>query len=410
MVIVLVLPIARVRAAEFSLWPYTEIDEAYDDNVKETSSNKKGDFLTVESLGATLEAETAARTFFLTYTTLMSEYVSYPGEDSFGQDHYVGLQDTERLSASTTLSISNSFLIGNSVGGGLVTTGATPIGSQLLSSILYKSGTLSNTFAVNLFSKFNDSLTWSVNIHQNYFSTLSNTPTAGGVTGTAASAQNFNQGAMLTGDWNLGERFTGGGTCDFEDYRFSNSDIPTTEAEWLQGRLGWGLGTPYSVLAQVGPIISESSSGSTGTTHEAAQTKVDFGYLITASYTDRRLKFSATAGQTPELSAGLGGFSTSQGYGALIQYKLSRRATLFANFGYTKFSGTGVSTEVLSYTGGVSYRLAKMFTLTAQYLGYQTIGGGTSTSTIFAIPTGTTVTNIFMIGVIVAPLPLKWSM
>jgi hypothetical protein len=411
MAIVLVLPIARVaQAAEFSLWPYAEVDEAYDDNVKETSSNKKGDFLTVESFGATLEAETAARSFFLTYTTLMIEHVSYPGEDSFGQDHYVGLQDTERLSANTTLSITNSFLVGNSVSGSFVTSGATPIGSQLLSSILYKTGTLSNTFAANLFSKFSDSFTWSANVHQNYFSTLSNTPSAGGITGSAASTQNFNQGAMLTGDWNLGERFTGGGTCDFEDYRFSNSDIPTTEAEWLQGRLGWGSGTPYSVLAQVGPIISESSSGTIGTSHVAAQTKVDFGYLITASYTDRRFKFSATAGQVPELSAGLGGYSTAQTYAALIQYKLSRRATLFANFGYVNFTGTGISTEVLTYTGGVSYRLAQMFTLTAQYLGYQTIGGGTSTSTVFAIPVGTTVTNIFMIGVIVTPLPLKWSM
>jgi hypothetical protein len=411
MVIVLVLPIARVaRAAEFSLWPYAEIDEAYDDNVKETSSNKKGDFLTVESFGATLEAETADRTFFLTYTTLMIEHVSYPNEDSFGQDHYVGLQDTERLSANTTLSITNSFLIGNSVSGGIVTSGATPIGSQLLSSILYKSGTLSNTFAANLFSKFSDSFTWSANVHQNYFSTLSNTATTGGVTGSAASKQSFNQGGMLTGGWNLGERFTGGGSCDFEDYRFSNNEISTTEAEWLQGRLGWGLGTPYSVLAQVGPIISESSSGTIGTTHEAAQTKVDFGYLITGSYTDRRFKFSATAGQVPELSAGLGGFSAAQTYAALIQYKLSRRATLFANFGYVNFTGTGISTEVLTYTGGVSYRLAQMFTLNAQYLGYQTIGGGTSTSTIFAVPAGTTVTNIFMIGVIITPLPLKWSM
>ncbi len=410
-VIVLVLSISRVsRAAEFSLWPYAELDEAYDDNVKETSSNKKGDFLTVESLGATLEAETAERTFFLTYTTLMIEHASYSNEDSFGQDHYVGLQDTERLSASTTLSITNSFLVGNSVSGGFVTSGATPIGSQLLSSILYKSGTLSNTFAANLFSKFSDSFTWSANVHQNYFSTLSNTATTGGVTGTAASNQNFNQGGVLLGDWNLGERFTGGTSCDFEDYRFSNSEIPTTEVEWPQGRLGWGLGTPYSVLAQVGPIISESSSGTIGTVHQGAETKVDFGYLITAAYTDRRFKFSATAGQTPELSAGLGGFSTSQNYGALIQYKLSRRATLFANFGYIQFSGTGISTDVLTYTAGVSYRLAQMFTLSAQYLGYQTIGGTTGSSTIFAIPAGTTVTNIFLIGVIVTPLPLKWSM
>ncbi len=411
MVTILMLPTARVaRAAELSLWPYAEVDEAYDDNVKETSSNKKGDFLTVESFGATLEAETAARSFFLTYSTTMIEHASYSNEDSFGQNHYLGIQDTERLSANTTLSINNSFLVGNSIGGNFVTTGSTPIGSQLLSSILYRTTTLDNGFAANLFSKVSNSFSLIANVHQNFFSTLSNSVTSGGVTGSAASKENFNQGGSLEGDWYLGERFTAGAVGDFEDFRFSNTEIPTTESEWLQARLGWGLGTPFYVLAQVGPIISESSSGTIGTTHQAAQTKVDFGYLITASYKDRRLQFSAAAGQVPELSAGLGGYSTAQTYGALIQYKLSRRATLFANFGYVNFTGTGISTQVLTYTGGVSYRLAQMFSLTAQYLGYQTIGGGTSTSTAFAIPVGTTVTNIFMIGVIVTPLPLKWSM
>jgi len=58
-----------------------------------------------------------------------------------------------------------------------------------------------------------------------------------------------------------------------------------------------------------------------------------------------------------------------------------------------------------------------MFTVTAQYLGYQTIGGGstsgiatTGTGTVIAVPKGTTVTNLFMIGVIVTPLPLKWRL
>lgn len=415
---VLVLPSARAACAvEFSLWPYAEVDEGYDDNVRETSSNKKGDFLTVESLGATLEAETAARSLFLTYTTTMIEHVSYPSEDSFGRDNYVGVQDTERLSANITLSISESFLSGNSVSGSLATSGSTPIGSQLLYTILYNSGTLSNVFAANLTSRFSDSFTWSANVHQYFFSTQSNSATSGGVSGSPASTENYNQGGILAGDWDLGERFTAGAGCEFDDFRFSNGNFPTTEAEWLLARFGWGAGTPFSVLAQIGPIISQNSSGTIGTTREAAQDKVDFGYLITATYTDRRLKFLATTEQIPGLSAGFGGFSTTQTYSARIQYKLSRQATVFANFGYLGISGTGVSTDGLTYTGGVSYRLAQMVTVSAQYLGYQIIGGGTTRGigafgpgTIVASPQGTTVTNLFLIGVIVTPPPIKWRL
>ena len=109
----------RARA-EFSLWPLVELDEFYDNNVKLTPTNRKGDFVTAESFGATLEADTAARDFFLTYQTQLLEYASYGGHDRFGKDHAANLRDEEFLTPSTTLTVSDSLLVGNAVSNGIL--------------------------------------------------------------------------------------------------------------------------------------------------------------------------------------------------------------------------------------------------------------------------------------------------
>jgi hypothetical protein len=408
-VVIALLSFARIaRAAEYSLWPVAEVDEAYDDNVRNASTNAKGDFLTAESLGATLEAEAARRSFFLTYSTTMIEHASYPKQDSLGENHYFGLHDLERLTKNTNLSISNSFLVGNASGGFFLTNGSTPIGSQLLSSLLYHNATAGNDLALDLYSKYSNSFTWFANIHQVFFSTLSSSPSSESASGSASSSENFDQGGSIGGDWLLRERFTAGAAYSFDDFRFSNGQLPTTDAHWPMARLGWGAGTPITLTAQVGPIIAQSSSGVIGTTHHSSQTKVDVGYLVRGEYAGRRLLLSGTAGQIPNLSAGLGAYSTSQTYAALIQYKLTRRIIPFANFGFYGINATGVSTDLINYSAGVSYRATRMLTFNVQYLGYQQVGGGFSTSGLLGPAAGSSITNLFEIGITVTPLPFKW--
>src|ERR1700693_2523664 len=119
--VVMVLAAARLAcAAEFSLWPMLEIDQIYDNNVDLTPTHRKGDFVTAETFGATLEAATASRDFFLTYQTYLLEYASYAGHDRFGNNHFANLRDDERLSPATSLSITDSLLVGNAVSNGIL--------------------------------------------------------------------------------------------------------------------------------------------------------------------------------------------------------------------------------------------------------------------------------------------------
>jgi hypothetical protein len=405
----------RASAVELSLWPMAELDEFYDNNVKLTPTNRKGDFVTAESFGATLEASTAARDFFLTYQTQLLEYVSYPGLDRFGKDHAANLRDEEFLTPATTLTISDSLLVGNAVSIGILANGVTPIGTQLMQSLFYQSSTLSNDFSLDLSSRYSDSFTWTANIHQYVFTTLSGT--------SASSSGNsgvfFDQGGSVGGLWNLPERFAAGFVCQFDDFR-SNTDLPTTEAYWPQATMSWGVGTPFSIMAQVGPIVSDSSSGSVATTTAAgtptttelpARTQVNVGYFVSGNYHDRRLTVSASASQEPGFGAGFAGYATEQSYGVLANYKLTRRATVFVNGGYFTISGSGVSADVITYTGGMTYRLNEYFTLSANYLGFQTKASGTAVvGTLVAVPGKRSTVNLVQAGITFVPPAFKWRL
>jgi hypothetical protein len=409
-------------AAEVSLWPMVEFDELYDNNVDLTPTSRKGDFVTSEAFGATLETSTAARDIFLTYQTHLLEYASYHSHDSFGSSHFANLKDEEKLSPATKLSISDNLLVGNAVSSGILVNGVAPIGTQLMQSLFYQSSTLSNSLSLDLFSNYNNSFRWTANVHQNLFTTLSGSSSiSGGRTSPAASNGSgnfFNQGGALGGEWDLPERFAAGFGNQFDDFRSSAGNQPSADTNWPQFRMRWGGDTPLSFSAQVGPVVAYSSSGSlvtTGhrgmlrTTSVPAQTKLDFAYFVGANYRDRRLTVIAYAAQQPGYGAGFAFATNQQRDALLINYQLSRRATLFANGGYYTQSNSGVSEEALTYTSGMTYRLNQYFILSANYLGFQTTASGSAALGHFvAVPGKRSTVNVFQVGITFAPPPLQW--
>ena len=408
-------------AVEVSIWPVAELDEIYDNNVDLTPTNRKGDWVTSETFGATLEASTATRNVYLTYQTYLLEYAAYGGHDRFGNNHFANLRDDEQLSKNTRLSISENLLIGNAISNGSLVNGATPIGTQLMQSLFYSSSNLNNSFAIDLFSKYSESFTWTANVHQNLFSTLSSSSsTSSSGSSNPNSGDFYNQGAAIGGQWDLPERFTGGFRYQFDDYRASNSQ-PTAETNWPQAQMTWGEGTPFLFRGQVGPTITSSSSGSLVTTNSmgalttstvSSKTQVQVGYIVRGDYRDRRLTISAYAAQQPGFGAGFSFATNQQSYGALINYKLTRRATIFANAAYYDQGASGVSEQGLSYTGGVTYRLNKYLIVSGNYLGFETKASSSAVlgGTFVGTPGKRTTVNLFQAGITFSPPPLKWRL
>jgi opacity protein-like surface antigen len=396
----LTLSAFAAHAAEFSLWPQLEIGDGYSDNVDQTAANHKGDFLGAQSPGATLEASAPSRNFFLTYETLLLEHASYPSKDQFFRDNYFGLEDFEQLWRGAALSVNESLLTGNALGGGIITGGSTPVGQQLMQSLLFSSNTTSNNFSMNLSSRYSDSFSWLASTYQNTFTILSGDP---------LSKYNFAEGASLAGDWAVGERWTAGAICQLNDFRFSNGSVPRTDSQTLAMRLKWGDGTPLALLGQLGPTFSNSSAGTAGTNATPSQTSIEAAFLVAGTYTGRRLTMTGTFSQAPSENANLPGVTTAQSYAALVQYKLTRRTIVFANGGYYAANGDGTSARVITYMGGISYALSENLSLSASYLGYRTAARGSAASSIVSSPGNQAVTNFFMVGFTLHPLPLRWK-
>ena len=389
-------------AMEVSLFPAAELDELYNSNVGATGNNPKGDWTTAELLGGKIEATSAHRDLFLTYATVFSENASYQNLDRFARDHSLRLNDTELLSASTTLSVSDSFLRGNAASAQFFSGATEPITSQLLATALYNSTTLSNAFSSNLRYVGPKLLAWSGELHQTFFSTGSTSRTVNTTAGLS-----FDQGGSLGVERPLGERFSIGAGYQFDDFRFNNG-VPSSESHTPLLRLTWGTGSPFTLQAWAGPTFVSSSSGVIGRTRFPATTSVQPGFQVTANYQGERFSLQGSAGEASGLSAGFGGQTNNIAVTALCRYELTRRTILFTNVGYLDFSGTGTNGYSLSYAAGVSYRLTRQISLTAEYYGYQTQANGGSLGTFAIAPGQTIAANVFLFGIAFQGAPWRW--
>ncbi len=390
-------------AMEISVFPAAEFDQLYNTNVGVTANNRKADWITAELFGAKLEAQSPKRDFYLNYSTYLSENASYSNLDQFARDHFIQANDTENLSQAATLRISDTFLRGNATSAQFFTDSTEPLGPQLMAALLYNSATESNNFSAQLQYLRGDSLILTSEVHQDCFSANSNSSN----TNTTITGLSFDQGGSFAVDRLWGERFTVGAGYQFDDFRFSNN-VPSSESQMPALRLGWGGGTPFSLEASAGPRITSNSSGIIGTSVFSSSTKIEPGFLLTANYTGERLNFKASAGETSGLSAGIGGQTNNITVSSLIQYRLTRRTTLFANIGYFKFSGIGTDGYTFSYAAGASYRLTRHISITAEYYGFRSLDNGPAAATLMVSPGQTVMTNVFLIGVAFQASPLKW--
>lgn len=400
-ILLLMVPQAALTM-EVSLFPAVELDEVYNSNVGAAANNPKGDWVTAQLLGGKIEASSPHRDLFLTYATVLSENAWYQNLDRFARDHSLQLNDTELLSASTTLNVSDSFLRGNATSAQFFSGATDPITPQLLATTLYNSTTESNTFSANLRYLAPTLLAWSSEVHQVFFSTNSTSRTVNTTAGLS-----FDQGGSFGFERPVGERLSIGAGYQFDDFRFNNG-VPSSDSHTPLLQMTWGTGSPFTLQAWAGPRIVSSSSGVIGATQFSATTSVRPGYQVIANYQGERFSVQTSGGETSGLSAGFGGQTNNISAAGLFQYKLTRRTILFTNIGYLDFSGTGTNGYALSYAAGASYRLTRQLSLTAEYYGYRTQANGGSFGAIATAPGQTVAANVFLFGVVFQAAPWRW--
>jgi len=397
----LVISVATVAVAQVSstLYPYGEFAALYDDNIDQAAGrNGRGDFISTELLGGSLQTDAPQKHFALDYSTLESQYLSTPSLDRTFQDHFVGASYDQRLSPNITFSMGDSLLIGDAVSSAIITGGQVPLSLQLLQGLLFRSSSHNNFFNSDI--SYSNPQSWraSATVEQLFFS------------GGGTSGESFGQGCTLTADHDLGKsEFDLGAAYSFEDFRFSEL-FPPTETHWPQLRLIWHPDANLDVLVRTGPIFADSFAGdSNGVPHSGGWT-IDPGGMLQMRYSGRRFNVSIEGGQEPGLGAGLAGAALYRSASLFFEYSISRRLVVFVKQGFLQTSANGSSSQLITYSVGATNQISQHLSLTCQYYGIRNTVSGSSAQVI-GVESGTNaVANLFLVGVIwqVAPIHWRW--
>jgi hypothetical protein len=366
--------------SSLDLYPLFTLSEQYTDNLENSAVNPLSDEITTAIGGGSLGYSDENRTTQLNYLTDGQLYAEHSSFDKAFRDHFVGLNDVEHLSRTTTFYLTNSFIKGQPVFSQAL-IGAQGISSQLGQALLQESYT-TDTFDARLRHDFSSSTNVSFDLHENW--------TSSGGSGIP-TVNAFQQGGSITAYYAIAPNLSVGPTYDFEDFRFSDAPREDSHAPGISA--SWHPDARYQITAQSGPLIVESGFG----------TQLDYGYAATGQYSLERLKLSINTGRGTGVSATRGtttgtGAGITQYAGGSLVYALARETNCYSTIYYSSTSGAGISNNILAFGVGVQHRLTKTFSVNVQYVGYRTV-----------IPNSPSVfTNSVVIGLKFTGLPLRW--
>jgi hypothetical protein len=355
------------------LWPLLSLTGEYTDNLDFSSMNPKSDELGTAVGGASLAFTNPDRHVKLDYLTDAQAYAEHSEYDQAGRDQYVDFSDRERFSAETTLELDDTFVKGRPVFGQSLIGGA---GLSLqLSQALLQDKFITNSFYANLTHEFSADFAATLAAHQNLYSFSS-----------AFNEESYNQGGSITFAERLGPNYRGLFGYDFEDFRFSSS--PRTDTHEPFAGISYDLTPEVELTAQGGPLIVQTAS----------EVQVEGGYFAAITYRGERVQLAINSARQQNTTAGFGGAAINQSVSGSLVYALTRRSEAFVNTSYSELDAGSDSSDILSWSAGIDYRVARAITVYAQYLGFRTIAAGSPA----------VLTNVAAAGLRFSPEPWRW--
>jgi hypothetical protein len=365
---------SQTRADDrLELWPLLSLTGQYTDNLDFSSVNARSDELGTAVGGGSLAFTNPDRRVKLDYLTDAQAYVEHPDFDQAGRDQYVDFSDHERFLADTALELDDTFIKGRPIFGQSLIGGA---GLSLqLSQALLQEKFITNSFYTTLTHEFGADFAATFGAHQNLYSFSS-----------AVNDESYNQGGSITFSDRLGRSYHALFGYDFEDFRFSSS--PRTDTHAPFAGLAYDLTPELELTAQGGPLIVQTAS----------EVRVEGGYSAAINYHGERMQAVLNSARQESTTAGFGGAAINQSVSGSMVYALSRRSNAFVNTSYSELSAGRDSSDILSWSAGIDYRIVRAITVYAQYLGFRTTTVGSPA----------VLTDVAAVGLRLTPEPWRW--
>lgn len=325
----------------FTVYPFVQVNEMFDDNVELSQKNRVQDAITNTLLGCNVDFSGNMQTGRFTALTALQTFAEHPGLNDFANTEIARYTSAIRLDPSTTLNLDDSFVRAGA-SSGLLTAMEPELSPQFAAALLSNVRSTSNYF--DLTARHESSEVWSTlaRVTQSVFD--SNT-----------TGQAFAQGLNLGEEYKASEQTRFGLTYEFDEMRFSR--YSRSEAHFPRVYLDWTPSSRLKVKIELGPIVSRRSN-------EAAS--VQPGFQLTGKYSLRRLTSEISAAQTPATVTGFAGtglLMTTRGY---VSGALSRRVSIDAGVDWYRFTGNGFDAQILSYGIGATYRVNRNVTVFTQ--------------------------------------------
>lgn len=379
LVSIVLLSVARIDSAvaqtapTFTLDPFIQVSEMFDDNVALTANGHHKDLVTNALLGCKLSFTSDGQRAELNVLTALQKFAEHPQLDDFGNTDIARFNDEIRLTPSTTARVDNSF-VRASASSGLLTGMDPTLSPQFAVAILSNAQSVSNFVDATLTHQSSELWSTLIRINQSFFE-------------SSTTGSSFIQGLSLAEEYRATAEAHLGVSYEFDDMRFSR--FSGSEVHFPRIYLDW---TPMATLkleVEAGPILFQGSHGAVS---------ADPGFRIAGKYSLRRLELEIRGGQAPSTAAAFGGAGLVMSAAGSISYALSRRAALTAGTGFYQFTGNRLDAQVLSYGIGASYKVNRAVSIFAQAWRVRQSGG----ALVGSSPTSTSSANVGTVGIVVS--------
>jgi hypothetical protein len=378
----------------FRVFPETQLDGFYGDNIPLKTNNEIGDFGSTMVFGFYLDYTSAARYISLHYDTFVQLFTHQTELDRAGEGQFVNATDDENISPTTKLHVDDLFYRDASAVTTITTSDQSPQFNSVLALLLLANDQASiNQFNAQLQHYWEEKWSSEFSVHQTtFFATDTN---------STQDSYSFAQSATAATDYHFSGRFSLGLGYRFYDWRFTFPGQPGEQAHWPFARGTWQATKNIYVSGMVGVAISHT---------QGQGTEVNPAGIGLVEYTFPRGTVSLSGGQEPSLTSAFGTVGYIRGFRGNVLYYFTPRLTGSAGGSFYDATGSGFSGEFASWGVGVTQRVNRWLSINGRFIQIRR----TETTSNQFLPSGTengewAVGDYYIIGLAVSFEAFRWS-
>jgi len=380
----------------FRLFPESQMNGFYSDNIPLRTNNEVGDFGSSMVFGFYGDYTSAARYASLHYDTFVQLYTHQTRLDRAGEGQYLSATDDENLSPTTKLHFDELFYRDATSTVAVTTSDQAPQFNSVLALIVLADFQASiNQFHATLTHNWGHKWSSLIGVHQTTFWSQPTNSSTGNHT-------SYFQGITTETDYHFTSRFSLGVGYRFYDFRFTLPGAPDQQAHWPYAHVVWQPTENLYLSGIMGLAVSHSQGNNSDQVNPAGTGQAEYHF--------KRGRVYVYGGQEPFLTSVFGSVGNIRQVNGSISYDLTQRITATAGGGYFELNGSDFNGKFAAWGVGFSDRLNRWVSANVRFVQLRRSETGQSQFIPSGNQNGQWATgNYFIVGLAASFEAFRWS-